>query len=128
MSINSLPELVKVFKYEVTVMRLNPQIINTLSANPTKWSNTPKEFAGKSLYYQCNVALLCFRKYYENVFLFMLPENIRQPRRLGSDGKSLDPLSASPIKWSNILKQFVGNSRRIVWVCLTILWGWRLKG
>ena len=24
--------------------------------------------------------------------------------------------------------QFVGNSRRIVLVCLTILWGWRLKG
>ena len=25
-------------------------------------------------------------------------------------------------KWPNILKQFVGNSRRIIWVCLTILW------
>ena len=25
------------------------------------------------------------------------------------------------------LKQFVGNIWRIVWVCLTILWGWRLK-
>ena len=24
--------------------------------------------------------------------------------------------------------QFVGSCRRIVWVCLTILWGWRLKG
>ena len=31
-------------------------------------------------------------------------------------------------KWSNTLKQFVGNSRRIVWVCLSILWGWILKG
>ena len=26
------------------------------------------------------------------------------------------------------LKQLVGNSRRIVRVFLTILWGWRLKG
>ena len=25
-------------------------------------------------------------------------------------------------------KQFIGCRRRIVWVCLTILWGWRLKG
>ena len=33
-------------------------------------------------------------------------------------------LSTNPTKWSNTLKQFVGNSnsRRIVWVCLTILW------
>ena len=38
-----------------------------------------------------------------------------------------DPLSAYPTKWSNTLKQFVGNSRRIVWVCLAILWHRRLK-
>ena len=30
----------------------------------------------------------------------------------------ISPLSASPTKWLNILKQFVW----IVWVCLTILW------
>ena len=40
----------------------------------------------------------------------------------------LNPLSANPTKWSVTLKQFVGNSRQIAWVCLTILWGWRLKG
>ena len=40
----------------------------------------------------------------------------------------INPLSANPTKWSNTLKQFVGESRWIVWVCLTILWGWRLKG
>ena len=34
----------------------------------------------------------------------------------------------NPTKWSNTLKQFVDNSWRIVWECLTILWGWRLKG
>ena len=39
----------------------------------------------------------------------------------------LTPLNANPTKWSNTLKQFIGNSRRIIWVCLTILWGWRLK-
>ena len=33
------------------------------------------------------------------------------------------PLSANPTKWSNILKQFVSDSRVIVSVCLTILWG-----
>ena len=32
----------------------------------------------------------------------------------------VNPLSANPTKWSNTLKQFVGNSRRIVWVCLAI--------
>ena len=39
-----------------------------------------------------------------------------------------NPLSANPTKWSNTLQQFVGNSGRIVWVCLPILWSWRLKG
>ena len=38
-----------------------------------------------------------------------------------------NPLRANPTKWSNILEQFVGKIRRIVWVCLTILWCWRLK-
>ena len=32
---------------------------------------------------------------------------------------NVDPLSANPTKWSNILKQFVGFCRRTVWVCLT---------
>ena len=36
-------------------------------------------------------------------------------------------LSANPTKWSVTLKQFVDCCRRMVWVCLTILWGWRIK-
>ena len=39
----------------------------------------------------------------------------------------INPLSANPTKWSNTLKQLLDNSRRIVWVCLVILWGWRLR-
>ena len=35
--------------------------------------------------------------------------------------------SANLTKWSNTLQQFVGSSRRIVWVCLTILWGWHWR-
>ena len=40
---------------------------------------------------------------------------------------NFNPLGANPTKWSNTLRQFVGCCRRIVWVCLTILWGWRSK-
>ena len=40
----------------------------------------------------------------------------------------VNPLSANPTKWSNRLKQFLGFCRQIIWVCLIILWGWRLKG
>ena len=40
----------------------------------------------------------------------------------------LNPLSANPTKWSNTLKQVVGSCLRIVWVCLTFLWGCHLKG
>ena len=39
-----------------------------------------------------------------------------------------NPLSANPTNWSSTLKQFVDNSRQIVWVCLIILKGWGLKG
>ena len=39
----------------------------------------------------------------------------------------LNPLSANPTKWSNTLKTIRPLLRRIVWVCLTILWGWLLK-
>ena len=39
-----------------------------------------------------------------------------------------NPLSANPTKWLNTLKQFVDFCWRNVWVCLTFLWGWRLKG
>ena len=38
----------------------------------------------------------------------------------------LKALSANSTKWSNTLKQFVCICRRIVWVCLIILWGWLL--
>ena len=41
---------------------------------------------------------------------------------------SFNRSSSNLPKWSNALKQFVGNNRRIVWVYLTILWGWCFKG
>ena len=40
----------------------------------------------------------------------------------------INPLSANPTNWSNTLKQLVGCCWRTVWVCLTILWDWHLKG
>ena len=40
----------------------------------------------------------------------------------------INPVNANPREWSNTLKQFVGYCPRIVWVCLTILWSWGLKG
>ena len=39
----------------------------------------------------------------------------------------LNPVSANPTKRSNTPKQLVGFCRRVVGVCFTILWGWRLK-
>ena len=37
-------------------------------------------------------------------------------------------LSLNHTKWSNIHKQFACCCQQNVWVCFTILWGWRLKG
>ena len=42
--------------------------------------------------------------------------------------KCFNHLSANHSKWSDTLKQFVGCCRQIVSVCVTILWGWCLKG
>ena len=39
----------------------------------------------------------------------------------------LNPSSANPTKRSNTLKQFADKLQQMVWVCLTILWDWRLK-
>ena len=38
-----------------------------------------------------------------------------------------NPFKCQSQKWSNILKQFVSNLPTN-WLCLTILWGWNLKG
>ena len=40
---------------------------------------------------------------------------------------NINHLSANSTKWLNTLKQFVGCCWRIVWLYLTILWGWRLE-
>ena len=48
-------------------------------------------------------------------------------RNVKLENVALNPLNANATKWSNTFKQFVGNKRHIVWVCLIILWGWRLK-
>ena len=39
-----------------------------------------------------------------------------------------NPLSAKLTKWPNISNNSWAICRRIVWVCLAILWDWRLKG
>ena len=34
---------------------------------------------------------------------------------------AVNPLSTNPTEWSNTFKQFIGNCRPIIWVCLTVL-------
>ena len=59
-------------------------------------------------------------QFYKNLITFT--------NKKGNKLVQLNPLSAKLTKWSNTLKQFVGCCWPTVWVCLTILWGWRLKG
>ena len=42
-------------------------------------------------------------------------------------GWNINPVSANPTKWSNTLKQFVSNSRRIAWMFDHFV-GLKLKG
>ena len=60
-----------------------------------------------------------------DIYLFKV--NNGNTRKMCKNLFQVNLLSANPTKWSNTLKQFVGKSQRTVQVCLTILWGWRLK-
>ena len=42
--------------------------------------------------------------------------------------RGINPLSANATRWSNILRQIVGNIRRIVWVYFNDYVGLALKG
>ena len=46
---------------------------------------------------------------------------------IGIEDLNFKPWWTNPTKLSNTLKQFVSCCWQIVWVCLTILWGWCLK-
>ena len=50
-------------------------------------------------------------------------DNVRNSRC-----RCFELLSSNPTNWSNTLKEFFSNNIRIVLVCLTVLWDWRLKG
>ena len=39
----------------------------------------------------------------------------------------INPLTTNITKWPNTRKQFVSCCQQIVWLCLTILWDWRVK-
>ena len=60
----------------------------------------------------CPSAPCASRTFCEHFFWWVYWNSYWQDRQNGQ---------TNPTKWSNILKQFVSNSRRIVWVCLTIL-------
>ena len=130
---------------------------NPLSANPTKWSNTLKQFvwvclsvfdhftrlalkglnvkkllkvprAWSRLFHAIIIdekkeflKKLCFALRRGIIFIFLLGISFSSYRN------DVNPLSVNPTKWSNTLKQFVRCCQRIVGVCLTILWSWRVK-
>ena len=77
--------------------------------------------AGDFSLFRTNKFQCSHKKYHKGVFKPHF-QKLFLPRKF-----HLNPLSANPTRWSNTLKQFVGCCRRVVWVCLTVLWGWRLK-
>ena len=63
---------------------------------------------------------------FKEKLMLILLEGLLIYREMALVNVDVNSLSVNPTKWSNTLKQFVGFCRRIVRVCLTILWGWRL--
>ena len=82
--------------------------------------------------------LLCVRKYFVSIFLIhKLPKKILLYYAHALDewivkfrhqSWKINPLSVNLTNWSNTLKRLVGCCWRTVWVCLTILLDWHLKG
>ena len=65
-----------------------------------------------------NAFWTCGSLYKEKCFLVYINLN-----PFSTNSRLLYPLKTENLtKWSNTLKQFIGKCRRIVWVCLTILW------
>ena len=56
-------------------------------------------------------------------FSFLLGSICKYCVSVNGDTSRLNLLSANPTKWSNTLKKLVSCCRRIVCVCLNILWG-----
>ena len=70
---------------------------------------------------------VCIRIWSLNKRIFKVVLSYIQETRARFNVSLFNPLSANPTKWSNTLKPFVDSCRRIVWVCLAILWGWCLN-
>ena len=68
-----------------------------------------------------------FYKKYTFFLSFTILNNTIQFNLSNYSYEILNTLSANPTKWWNTLKEFIACYRRIIWVCLTIKWGWRLK-
>ena len=102
--------------YHFTIA-LNLHLINPLGANFTKWSNILKQFADES--FECmfgHFVGLALKGLRTNVLIvILLPLNMIVEEcsesisiNLMNISEIINPLSANPTKWSNILKQFLG--------------------
>ena len=71
---------------------------------------------------------------YQSVLHPLIPLHFkRQPHKMVKHTETIVKHIQTMVKhtqtnWSNTLKQFVWKNQRIIWVCWTILWRWRLKG
>ena len=96
----------------MTLSLQNTEIFNILSeiSVPTNDLEGIKQLEDRLIFFNFIISVLRKPKSKMMTKLYIL--------QLMSENKKshtqLNPLSANPIKWSNTLKQFVGNSRRIV--------------
>ena len=96
-----------------------------------KYMNSEQYKLSKKSRFLFSMVTLCIIFYYKFLYNYYLAY-MESPHYDGDLRCSMlyifKPLSVNPIKWSNTFIPFVGDRRRTVWVCLTILWGWCLNG
>ena len=109
-------------------------------SNTIKWSNTLKQFVENHPWslLECTIYKLAHFPYRSPYRIhFCMPSQVTLKLKLlvptafilkqTVSPVYVNPLTTDLTKCSNTFKPFVGNSRQISWVCLTIFWGWRLK-
>ena len=142
----SLRSVLKYFPMSPKISEFLNQVLENLAKMCTCWTREEQEWLTSSMhvFVPQSSQYLFLMSWSMQIYTLMhqwscLAQKVRNLQMHFSKGRTifvvfigitlnLNPLRANLTKWSNTLKQFVGKSRRIVWVCLIILWVWRLKG
>ena len=105
--------------YQTSQMDVFAKVVNDFNVSeiPVAWKNS-----------LCNKILRDLLKKFQDWRSMCSKIAYLQITEVRTNFRAFISLCANFTKWSNTLKLHSANCQRFVWVCLTILWNWHLKG